>query len=57
MGDVYPIEKALFRDIGRQLSQFRDAGAVVETFDALRKKYRADLDGRTLASVRRRLKA
>jgi len=55
MGDIYALENALFRDIGRHLSQFRDAGAVVETFDALRKKYRGDLDGRSLAGIRRRL--
>jgi hypothetical protein len=55
MGDIYALENALFRDIGRHLSQFRDAGAVVETFDALRKKYRGDLEGRSLAGIRRRL--
>jgi CHAD domain-containing protein len=57
MGEIYPLENALFRDIGRHLSQFRDAGAIIETFDALRKKYRADWNGRSLAPVRRRLVA
>jgi CHAD domain-containing protein len=55
MGEIYPLENALFRDIGRHLSQFRDAGAVVETFDSLRKKYRDGLKGRSLAMIRRRL--
>lgn len=57
LGDIYRVENARFRDIGRQLSQFRDAGASIETFDALRKRYRGEMDGRTLASIRRRLKA
>ncbi len=55
MGELYPLENTLFRDIGRQLSQFRDGGATIEIFDELRKKYRGDLDGRVLAKVRRRL--
>ena len=57
LGEVYRIENARFRDIGLRLSQFRDAGASIETFDALRKRYRGEMDGRTLASIRRRLKA
>jgi CHAD domain-containing protein len=57
MGEIYSLENALFRDIGRHLSQFRDAGAVIETFDELRKKYRDDLDGRSLAPMRRSLVA
>jgi CHAD domain-containing protein len=57
LGEVYRTENARFRDIGRQLSQFRDAGASIETFDALRKRYRGEMDGRTLASIRRRLTA
>jgi CHAD domain-containing protein len=57
LGEVYRLENAHFRDIGRQLSQFRDAGAIIETFDKLRRKYRGELDGRMLASMRRRLMA
>jgi len=57
MGKIYAIENRFFRDIGRQLSTFRDATASVETFDELRKKYRGDLDGRMLAAMRRRLTA
>jgi CHAD domain-containing protein len=56
LGEVYRTENARFRDIGLRLSQFRDAGASIETFDALRKRYRGEMDGRTLASIRRRLK-
>jgi CHAD domain-containing protein len=57
LGETYRIENALFRDIGLQLSHFRDAGAIIETFDALRKRYRGEMDGRTLARIRRRLVA
>jgi CHAD domain-containing protein len=57
LGEIYRLENTHFRDIARQLSQFRDAGAIIETFDALRRKYRGELDGRTLASMRRRLMA
>jgi CHAD domain-containing protein len=58
LGDTYRLENIHFRDIGRQLSQFRDAGAIVETFDALRAKYGGGVvDGRALASIRRGLMA
>jgi CHAD domain-containing protein len=57
LGEVFHVENAHFRDIGRQLSTFRDAGAVIETFDALRKRYRGEMDGRTLSLIRRRLTA
>jgi CHAD domain-containing protein len=57
LGDVYPQENALFRDIGRHLSEFRDGGAMLESFDALRKKYRGELAGVSLASIRRGLVA
>jgi CHAD domain-containing protein len=57
LGDIYGMENAHFGDIGRELSQFRDAGASIETFDALRKRYRGEVGGRMLASIRRRLKA
>src|SRR5579871_6140946 len=55
LGEVYRTENIRFRDIGRQLSQFRDAGAMIETFDELRKRYRGELGRRTLVSVRRAL--
>jgi CHAD domain-containing protein len=54
---IYPPENAWFRDVGRRLSQFRDARVMIETFDALRKKYRASLGATALASVRRGLAA
>ena len=36
---VYPAENTWFRDVGQQLSQFRDAGVMIETFDGLVAKY------------------
>jgi CHAD domain-containing protein len=57
LGETYRQENVHFRDIGRQLSEFRDAGAIVETFDALRAKYRGEADGRALAAIRRGLMA
>ena len=47
------LDGAYDAEIGRLRT--RDAGAVVETFDALRKKYRDDLRKHSLDSVRRRL--
>jgi CHAD domain-containing protein len=55
LGEIYGLENTFFRDVGRQLSQFRDAGATVETFDALRKKYRGEVVRGRLVSIRRGL--
>ncbi len=57
LGEVYTQANIYFRDIGHLLSEFRDAGAIVETFDALRRKYRAELLRGGLASIRRGLVA
>ena len=53
--EIYRRENPFFRDAGLRLSQFRDAGVMVETFDALREKYRAGLGPGQLASIRRGL--
>lgn len=55
LGEVYTQANIYFRDIGYLLSEFRDAGAIVETFDALRRKYRAELVRGGLSSIRRGL--
>jgi CHAD domain-containing protein len=57
LGEVYFQENTFFREVGRQLSKFRDGGAMVETFDALRAKYRGELGRGGLASIRRGLVA
>ena len=38
LATTYATENAQLRDIGRKLSEFRDARAIVETFDSLREK-------------------
>jgi CHAD domain-containing protein len=50
-------EIALFRDIGRKLSELRDAQAMLEVFDAITKKYREQLGAKGLESVRQELVA
>jgi CHAD domain-containing protein len=52
---AYDAQIGRLRTVGRKLSEFRDAGAIVETFDALRKKYRDQLRQTSLDSIRRRL--
>ncbi len=55
LGGVFKIENARFRDIGGKLSAFRDAGAIIETFDNLKKQYEQDWGEDHLASIRRGL--
>jgi CHAD domain-containing protein len=55
LGRIYRSESEQLGDIGRTLSQFRDAGAIIGTFDDLREKYRKELGRSTLASIRRGL--
>jgi len=57
LGEIYRRENTSFRDVGLKLSQFRDAGAMRETFDALREKYQGELGRSRLASIRRGLMA
>ena len=57
LGDTFPLENTRLQKIGRKLSEFRDAGAIIETFDSLREKYRDELGKHTLAGVRRGLLA
>src|SRR5690348_9415651 len=55
LGRIYRSESEQLGDIGRTLSEFRDAGAIIGTFDDLREKYRNELGRSTLASIRRGL--
>jgi CHAD domain-containing protein len=57
LGDIYRIENTRLRNVARKLSEFRDAGAIIVTFDGLREKYRGELGRRRLASIRRGLVA
>lgn len=53
LGGVYDEKSIAFRQIGRTLSELRDAGAMVETFDGLRKRYANQVDGRVWTALRR----
>lgn len=55
LGKIFKIENARFRSVGQKLSEFRDAGAIIETFDTLTKKYAEDMGKRSLDSIRRGL--
>jgi len=52
LGDTFRAENTRMRNVGRKLSAFRDAGATLDTFDALRKKYHGELKTHTLDSIR-----
>jgi CHAD domain-containing protein len=53
LGPVYSTENVKLRDLGRALSRFRDAGAMMETLDNLKERFPAELDSATLDSIRR----
>ena len=55
LGDVYQHENRMFRDLGRQLSQARDAEAMIETFDSLCNTYKDQLQSQDLQAVRKTL--
>lgn len=52
MGDAWERENARLRDIAARLSEFRDALAIIETFDDLKQKYRDEAGGTRLRSIR-----
>lgn len=56
LGKTFREENRRFRDIGRQLSQIRDAAAMLETFDHILEERKAALNGNGFAELRRGLK-
>jgi CHAD domain-containing protein len=52
LGDAFDKENARLRELGRNLSPYRDAAAMVQTFDELAEKYGAELDAHTAGSIR-----
>lgn len=54
LGGTGTREGRRLRDIGRRLSEFRDAFVMIDTFDGLKRKYRRET-ARKLASVRKGL--
>lgn len=52
LGESWTRENARLRDIAARLSQFRDAFAIIETFDDLKAKYKSEAAPTRLRSVR-----
>jgi CHAD domain-containing protein len=52
MGETFRKENVRLRDIAGRLSEFRDAFAIIETFDDLKNKFKGELPGMRLRSVR-----
>lgn len=55
LGPVYREENTRLRDIGRGLSEIRDAQAIIEVFDGVVDKYKDHLQSEALASIRQGL--
>jgi CHAD domain-containing protein len=55
LGAAYRAESDALRDIGHTLSEFRDAGAMIETFDNVRERYGGEKEAARLGPVRRGL--
>ncbi len=55
LGRVYSEENTRIGELGRELSEIRDAAAIIEVFDSLVEKYNGALQKDALASVRRGL--
>jgi CHAD domain-containing protein len=55
LGDVFRTENNWFRDIGRELSHVRDAEALLETFDKLRRTFAEQLRPHALRAIRKGL--
>jgi CHAD domain-containing protein len=55
LGQIYRNENGRLGNTGRQLSELRDAGAVMEVFDGVVEKYRHQLKPEAARAVRRRL--
>lgn len=57
LGETFDTENTRLRDAGRELSRFRDAAAMIQTFDDVREKYGKDLPDHGLQTIRSRLAA
>src|ERR1700761_5144519 len=55
LGRVYRAENRRLGDVGRKLSEIRDATAVIEVFDGLIGKHKDGLQKNALASIRKGL--
>jgi CHAD domain-containing protein len=57
LGATWRVENRRLSEIGRKLSEFRDAAASIESLDSLKEGYREELGPHTLDSIRRGLVA
>lgn len=55
LGPLFRGQNTRLRDLGRTLSEYRDASAMIETFDQLKEEYKDELGRRQLGAVRRGL--
>lgn len=55
IGDVYEQENRVLQGVGRELSELRDAQALIEIFDRLNAKYQNRLGDRALTPIQRGL--
>jgi len=55
LGDNYKIENNFYRDLGRDLSDVRDAQAAVETFERIREIYPEEIDNNRYIKLYNRL--
>lgn len=55
LGRTYQDESKVLRQVGRQLSELRDAGAVIEIFDKLKQKYPDEFQNGSFDLVRQAL--
>jgi CHAD domain-containing protein len=52
LGATYRKENRRLRDLGRKLSEFRDAAAIIETFNSVIEKHNGSLQNNALSSIR-----
>ncbi len=55
LGDFFKQENVQLRDVGRRLSDLRDASVIIETFDGVVKKYQGSLSLQVRESIRAEL--
>jgi CHAD domain-containing protein len=55
LGATYRKENRRLRDLGRKLSEFRDAAAIIETFEKVVEKHKESLQENTLSTIRQAL--
>mgnify|MGYP006302818097 CR=1 FL=1 len=52
LGKAYAVENAWYRDAARRISDLRDAGAMIESYDDLADRFGDQVDGRVIRPIR-----